>query len=131
MLHLSLSSAVADRILRYLGNSLPCTQGSATSVSDTISGQPSIRLPDFNQLYSRGECHCLLDARSATSTTKLRFRRLMSPPSGFTLVEKSPINALRIGFLEAVAPGSRFVHIIRDGVNVAHLIEQKAGLTRR
>ena len=86
---------------------------------------------DFNQLYSRGECHCLLDACSATSTTKLRFRRLMSPPSGFTLVEKSPINALRIGFLEAVTPGSRFVHIIRDGVNVAYSIEQKAGLTRR
>jgi Sulfotransferase family len=86
---------------------------------------------DFNQLYSRGECHCLLDAHSATSTTKLRFRRLMSPPPGFTLVEKSPINALRIGFLEAVTPGSRFVHIVRDGVNVAHSIERKAGLTRR
>jgi hypothetical protein len=86
---------------------------------------------DFNQLYSRGECHCLLDARSATSTAKSRFRRLMSPPSGFTLVEKSPINTLRIGFLEAVAPGAHFVHIIRDGVNVAHSIEQKAGVTRR
>ena len=86
---------------------------------------------DFNHLYSRGECHCLLDARSATSTAKHRFRCLMSPPPGFTLVEKSPINALRIGFLEAIAPGARFVHIVRDGVNVAHSIARKAAVTRR
>jgi Sulfotransferase family len=86
---------------------------------------------DFSQLYSRGEGHCLLDARSATNTAKSRFRRLMSPRPGFTLVEKSPINALRIGFLEVVAPGARFVHIVRDGVIVAHSIEQKARVTRR
>lgn len=88
-------------------------------------------ITDFVQLYSHGECHCLLDARSATSTAKRRFRRLMSPPPGSTLVEKSPINALRIGFLEAMAPDARFVHIVRDGVNVAHSIERKAAAARR
>jgi Sulfotransferase family len=86
---------------------------------------------DFLQLYSRGEHHCLLDARSATSAAKIRFQRLMSPPPDFTLVEKSPINALRIGFLEEIAPGARFVHIVRDGVDVAHSIERLAGGTRR
>jgi hypothetical protein len=55
----------------------------------------------------------------------------MSPSPCFTLVEKSPINALRIGFLEAIAPGARFVHIVRDGVDVAYSIERKAGVTRR
>lgn len=85
---------------------------------------------DFLQLYSRGEHHCMLDARSATSTARSRFRRLMAPPPGFTLVEKSPLNALRIGFLEAIAPGARYVHIVRDGVDVAHSIERMAGVTR-
>ena len=85
---------------------------------------------DFLQLYSRGEHHCLLDASSVTSTTRSRFRRLMAPPPGFTLVEKSPLNALRIGFLEAIAPGARYVHIVRDGVDVVHSIERMAGVTR-
>jgi hypothetical protein len=53
---------------------------------------------DFTQLYSHQEYHCLLGPEFATSVTGIRFQRLMSPTPGFTLVEKSPINALRIGF---------------------------------
>lgn len=86
---------------------------------------------DFLQLYSRGDYHCLLDARSVTSAAKNRFQRLMSPRPGLTLVEKSPINSLRIGFLEALVPNARFVHIIRDGVNVAHSIAHMAGMAKR
>lgn len=85
---------------------------------------------DFLQRYSRGENHCMLDASSATDAARIKFQRLMSPPPGFTLVEKSPINALRIGFLEAIAPDARFVHIVRDGVNVARSIEQIAAARR-
>ena len=86
---------------------------------------------DFLQLYSRDEHHCLLDAGSATSLARSRFQRLMSSPPDFTLVEKSPVNALRIGFLDAIAPSARFVHIIRDGVDVACSIERIAANTRR
>lgn len=86
---------------------------------------------DFLQIYSRGEYHCLLGAGTVTATAQRRFRRLMSPPAGLTLVEKSPINALRIGYLDAVAPDARFVHIVRDGVDVARSIERMAAVTRR
>jgi hypothetical protein len=86
---------------------------------------------DFLQLYSHDEYHCLLDARSATSVARRRFQRLMPSPPDFTLVEKSPINALRIGFLDAIAPGARFVHIVRDGVDVACSIERIAADTRK
>ena len=55
----------------------------------------------------------------------------MSVPPGFTLVEKSPINALRIGYLDAVVPEARFVHIVRDGIDVAVSIERMAAITRR
>ena len=86
---------------------------------------------DFLQLYSHGEHHCLLDARFATSKARIRFQRLMSPPPNFTLIEKSPINALRIGFLEAIVSDARFVHIVRDGVSVARSIERMAAATRK
>jgi Sulfotransferase family len=86
---------------------------------------------DFLQLYSRGEHHCLLGADAVTSIAQRRFRRLMSAPPGFTFVEKSPINTLRIGYLDAVASEARFVHIVRDGINVTRSIEQMAAVTRK
>lgn len=86
---------------------------------------------DFLQKYSRGEHHCLLDSDIVTAAAMDRFRRLMSVPGGLVLVEKSPINTLRIGYLDAVAPGARFVHIARDGIDVAYSIEQKAAITKR
>jgi CelD/BcsL family acetyltransferase involved in cellulose biosynthesis len=86
---------------------------------------------DFLQLYSRGEHHCLLDASSVTATARRRYKRLMSASAGLTMVEKSSINALRIGYLDALAPEARFVHIVRDGVDVAHSIERIAAVTRR
>jgi hypothetical protein len=86
---------------------------------------------DFLQLYKRGEHHCILDSGVVTESTMIRFQRLMSPPSGFTLVEKSPTNALRLGFLNAIAPRARFVHIVRNGIEVVRSIERMASVTRR
>jgi hypothetical protein len=88
-------------------------------------------ITDTRQLYARGEHRCLLDASSATATAQLRFRRLMSPPTGLTLAEKSPANALRIDYLESIAPDARFVHIVRDGVDVARSIEKLARVTKK
>jgi hypothetical protein len=88
-------------------------------------------ITDFLQLYSRGEHRCLLDASSATARAQLRFRRLMSAPTGLTLAEKSPVNALRIDYLESIVPDARFVHIVRDGIDVARSIEKMAGVTKK
>lgn len=84
---------------------------------------------DFLQLYKHGEHHCMLDADAVTRETRIRFQRLMKPWRSFTLVEKTPINALRLGFLDAIAPSARFVHIIRDGIEVARSIERIASVT--
>jgi hypothetical protein len=122
-----------------------CGRSGTTLIGDLFAAHPAVRYlhepydlwaaiepaTDFVQLYSHGEHYCLLDASSATATARRRFRRMMSPPPGFTLVEKNPINALRIGYLEAMAPGARFVHIVRDGVDVAHSIAKMATGTRR
>ena len=122
-----------------------CGRSGTTLLGELFAAHPAIRYlfepydlwaaiepaTDFLQLYSRGEHHCMLDASSVTAAARCRFRRLMSPPSGFTLVEKSPLNALRIGYLESLAPDARFVHIVRDGVDVARSIEKMATVTKR
>jgi len=36
------------------------------------------------------------------------------------LIEKTPSNCFRIGFVEQIFPGSRYVHIVRDGRAVAY-----------
>jgi hypothetical protein len=86
---------------------------------------------DSLQVFTRGEHHCLLDASRVTARAHRRFQALMSQPPGITLVEKSPHNTFRIGYLNALAPEARFVHIIRDGVDVAYSIAKIAqGETR-
>ncbi len=122
-----------------------CGRSGTTLLGELFAAHPAVRyryepyhrwaaidpMTDFLQLYSRGEHHCLLGADAATVTARRRFRRLMSAPPGFTLVEKSPVNTLRIGYLDAVAPEARFVHIVRDGIDVTRSIERMAAVTRR
>jgi hypothetical protein len=55
----------------------------------------------------------------------------MSAPAGLTLVEKNPVNAMRIDYVESIEPDARFVHIVRDGVDVAHSIEKMARSTKK
>lgn len=81
---------------------------------------------DALQLFAHGEHRCLLDASHVTPKARRRFRALMSPPQGMTLVEKSPFNTWRIGYLTALSPTAKFVHIVRDGVDVARSIEKCA-----
>jgi hypothetical protein len=137
-----LKSALRDRPPIFI---IGCGRSGTTLLGDLFAAHPAVRyryepyhrwaavdpVTDFLQLYSRGEHHCLLGADSVTTTARRRFRRLMSAPPGLTFVEKSPINALRIGYLDAVAPEARFVHIVRDGIDVTRSIERMAAVTRR
>lgn len=81
---------------------------------------------DVLNLYYIGAANFLLDGRQFTPEAQRRFRRLILDPGRQARVplvlEKTPFNAARIGYLEEIAPGSRYVHLIRDGVDIARSI---------
>jgi CelD/BcsL family acetyltransferase involved in cellulose biosynthesis len=122
-----------------------CGRSGTTLLGDLFSRHPQVcylyepyylwaavdPITDALQLYSRGPHHCLLDDSSVTAAARQRFGQLLAAPAGMTLVEKSPINSLRMGYLQGLAPGARFVHIIRDGIDVIRSIEKVAKVTSR
>lgn len=80
---------------------------------------------DVTGLHVRSAGRYFLDGSDATNDAKRSFGRLIgrSDRSGRrTMVEKTPHNVARIGWLEALAPAARYIHIVRDGVAVAQSI---------
>jgi hypothetical protein len=67
-----------------------------------------------------------LGAAAASWATRRRLRRLLARRAERSgrprLVEKLPINSFRLGFIDAALPDARYVHIVRDGVEVARSI---------
>lgn len=57
-----------------------------------------------------------------------RFETRVRP--GATLVEELAINNFRLKFIKRSFPDARFIHIYRDGLEVAELIEEKANTGR-
>jgi hypothetical protein len=68
----------------------------------------------------------------ATPAVAARIRRAfvveMHLQGGHQLVEKLPANSFRIGYVAAIFPDARFIHLVRDGMEVAASIERQAGL---
>lgn len=84
------------------------------------------RRTDMINFYGQVDAHCLMDESFADDAARLKFRRAIHAErvrSGRpTVIEKTPINAMRLGYLSALSPGSRIVHMVRDGVDVARSI---------
>lgn len=83
---------------------------------------------DVTGVYTSGEAHCLLDQNSWSPEIQRRFDRLFGRWEVHRrhqlLVEKNPINSMRIGYLRRLSPGCRFIHLVRDGRDVVRSIEQ-------
>src|SRR5207245_1808623 len=56
---------------------------------------------------------------------RLRARFAAAGGSGY-LIEKLPINNFRIGYLARLHPRAKFVHLVRDGLEVARSIARRA-----
>lgn len=54
------------------------------------------------------------------------FQARIQGGGGTTLVEKLPANSFRLGFVRAIFPEARFIHIFRNGLEVARSIAQYA-----
>lgn len=82
---------------------------------------------DASDFYGGSVGRCLMGEADTTPELRARFWRAFAPlyrrSPDKILVEKTPINALRIGYLNALAPQALFLHIGRDGVQVARSIE--------
>ncbi len=84
---------------------------------------PSI---DVLNLYHLGASRLLVDGHHCTAEAKRRFHQLLIEPARRTnaalVLEKTPFNACRIGFIEELRPGSKYIHMMRDGVDVVRSI---------
>lgn len=82
---------------------------------------------DLTNLHRRATPRLFWE-KPATEEETACFRALFHPDvirSGRrVLVEKTPHNVFRIGWLLSIAPDARFIHVVRDGVEVARSIER-------
>jgi glycosyltransferase involved in cell wall biosynthesis len=86
------------------------------------------RVTDVLNLYHVGAALLSLDEEHCTDESKRRFQRLLLDPArrhgAGLMIEKTPYNACRIGYLNGLSPGCKFIHLVRDGVDVARSIDR-------
>jgi hypothetical protein len=84
---------------------------------------------DVLNLYHDVQPRFIIDADLCTDRSRERFAGLIAyehQRGGKLVIEKTPLNAARIGYLDALAPGAKYVHILRDGIDVAMSIAKIA-----
>jgi glycosyltransferase involved in cell wall biosynthesis len=83
---------------------------------------------DALNLFHIGASHFRMDGEHCSDESRRRFERLLVDPArrqGKRIVlEKTPSNACRIGYLDTISPGCKFIHLVRDGVDVARSIDR-------
>ncbi|MFP4227846.1 MAG: sulfotransferase family protein [Salinivenus sp.] len=92
--------------------------GAAPTCAVVPYGVPAVWTRDHEDY-----AHDALPRSACTDATARRIRRELrrlaqGPPDATLLVEKTSANTLRVPFVDAVFPEARFVHLVRDGVDV-------------
>ncbi len=79
---------------------------------------------DMIGLYYAGDGLFFMGAEHHSAKAQRRFNRLIirARQAGKLVLEKSPHNVARIGFLESLTSGSRYVHVVRNGLDVSSSI---------
>jgi len=87
---------------------------------------------DMIQLYGSYESgtHCLMGDEFITETEVQKFKACIqgelkrSGNPQLSVIEKTPINAMRISMLNAISPHSPMLHLVRNGIDVVRSIER-------
>jgi sulfotransferase family protein len=99
-----------------------CARSGTTIVGDLIAAHPGARgVFEAHDVWPEtGDSHRLTEA-DATDERRRELRAWARGELGDAqlLVEKNPRHSLRVPFLRAVFPHARFVHVVRDGRDVA------------
>jgi hypothetical protein len=91
----------------------------------TILGQILSRHPDLAYLDERRDVWLTATPAADVWTKRAAFAAELRRAERPRLLEKLPINAFRVPFIEAACPGARFVHLVRNGLDVAHSIAER------
>ena len=122
-----------------------CGRSGTTILGRVLSGHPEILYyfepyhlwtaidvrTDMINMYHRGDdVRWIMDGDLVDDVIRARFDALLMRPAQAKavkmVVEKTPINAMRIGYLDAIAPNAKYVSIVRDCVDVARSVEKLA-----
>ncbi|MBE9125724.1 MULTISPECIES: sulfotransferase family protein [unclassified Coleofasciculus] len=121
-----------------------CGRSGTTILGDILARHPKVRYlfepyhlwaaiepkTDVLNLYYRIDAHLLMNVSHCNEESKVRFNHLIigfKPNiNALIILEKTPFNAMRIGYLKALAPTAKFIHLVRDGVDVSCSIERIA-----
>ena len=83
------------------------------------------RRTDVLHLFGKDSAHIFMGAEFYNNEAQRRFARVFKesiPIKKQICIEKTPHNVMRIGYLDALEPSAKFIHIVRDGVQVANSI---------
>jgi len=87
---------------------------------------------DMIQLYGDNEARCKIDGDLITETEIQRFNACIHQElnrrgkNSRRVLEKTPINAMRIPMLNTLSPKSQVLHLVRNGVDVVRSIDRLA-----
>ena len=110
-----------NNIVFFIG----CARSGTSILGELLGSHPDItyigeKLQPFWHGFSPTPDHHEQDAGHVSETIVAKANRKMQGLSkGRIIVDKVPPNALRLPFLSAIFPDAKFIHIIRDGLDVA------------
>jgi Sulfotransferase family len=120
-----------------------CGRSGTTILGQLLSGHSHVRYyfepyhlwaaidrhTDMTNLYTAEQPKCFLNQSDVASESKQRFEAVFGESlrsSQSQVIEKTPIHALRLTYLAAIAPGARFIHLRRKCAPVANSIQRLA-----
>lgn len=85
------------------------------------------READMINLYYKVQPKCMMDASDWSPEAQNVFDHLIATAGlrgNRHVVEKTPINTMRIGYLNLLAPQAKYIHLVRNGLDVVRSIKR-------